>query len=304
MKPAGYRPPRRSPAACVRAASRTKAAAAPRRPLLCLLSFVGLFVASAPPSPSRPRSALHGLRLPRRSPRRLLPLAPRGRREVPARPARRLDRRRDPLRRVRLGPLAAARRRARHPQLHGRRGPGPVPRLELGRLRRRRRRRRGQGPLLDPRLGLRHRPPAARRRRPGGLARRDLRLQPRLVVRRRGPRQSGEPPPRRDLHPRRRPPRPDRRPHASPGSNTSPGGSNRAACTTAGAAATPPNPAPRPAPTAGAPRANRSSAPPKTASTARARSAGSSSSPATPTPARWSPNELGAALPLRPRPRR
>ena len=58
---------------------------------------------------------------------------------------------------------------------------------DLGGLRRRRQQRRPQGPLQPGRRDLRRRPLPERRRRRGGSAHRDLRLQPRRLVRRRGP---------------------------------------------------------------------------------------------------------------------
>ena len=89
--------------------------------------------------------------------------------------------------------------------------------------------------------------------------------------------------------PRPSPAKPGSAARAWSGSKASPAGSNRGACTTAGAAATLRSPVPRAANTAGAPAAKRSSARAKRALTARAQCAGSWSSPASRTPGRSSP---------------
>ena len=69
----------------------------------------------------------------------------------------------------------------------GRPGLDAVHPLELEGLRGRRQRGRAQGPLQPRRRDLRRRPLPEGRRRRGGPARRDLRLQPRRLVRGRGP---------------------------------------------------------------------------------------------------------------------
>ena len=75
------------------------------------------------------------------------------------------------------------------PQRLHRRRPGldAVHPLDLGDVRGRRQQRRAQGSLQPGRRDLRRRPLPQRRRRRGGPAHRDLRLQPRRLVRRRGP---------------------------------------------------------------------------------------------------------------------
>ena len=134
-----------------------KIALATAMPLLGLLFLVGLFVASAPGSSAGGQGCKLTATSSKGVPPNYLPWLQRAAVAYQPGPPWLLDHRRDPLRRVGLRPLAAARRRARHQNFAGAEGPGQFLAPNLGGLRHRCRRRRSQGHLRRPRLGLRHR---------------------------------------------------------------------------------------------------------------------------------------------------